>query len=86
VFHILSREAQDVPILNGRVDAAKVELLLTHVVPAGTVDHAFVCGPGTMLDDAQAVLKRLGLATSRSTSNASRRRRAAAEGPSRRRS
>jgi ring-1,2-phenylacetyl-CoA epoxidase subunit PaaE len=61
VFHILSREAQDVPILNGRVDAAKVELLLTHVVPAGTVDHAFVCGPGTMLDDAQAVLKRLGL-------------------------
>jgi ring-1,2-phenylacetyl-CoA epoxidase subunit PaaE len=61
VFHVLSREAQDISILNGRLDAAKIGLLLRTVVPAETVDHAFVCGPGTMLDEAETTLKSLGL-------------------------
>jgi ring-1,2-phenylacetyl-CoA epoxidase subunit PaaE len=65
VFHVLSREAQDVPVLNGRLDAAKISLLLRAVVPAETVDHAFVCGPGTMLDESERVLKALGLADDR---------------------
>ncbi|HKG82174.1 MAG TPA: 1,2-phenylacetyl-CoA epoxidase subunit PaaE [Beijerinckiaceae bacterium] len=61
VFHILSREAQDVPILNGRLDAKKIALLLRAVVPASEVDHVFVCGPSGMLEDAEAALKTLGL-------------------------
>jgi ring-1,2-phenylacetyl-CoA epoxidase subunit PaaE len=61
VFHILSREAQDVPILNGRLDGEKISLLLRTVLPAERVDHVFVCGPGTMLDDAEAALRRLGV-------------------------
>ena len=61
VFHVLSREAQDVPILNGRLDGEKISLLLRTVVPASSVDHVFVCGPGTMLDDAEAALKALGV-------------------------
>ena len=61
VFHILSREAQDVPILNGRLDAEKIALLLRAVVPASEVDHVFVCGPSGMLEDAEAALKTLGL-------------------------
>jgi ring-1,2-phenylacetyl-CoA epoxidase subunit PaaE len=61
VFHILSREAQDIPILNGRLDGEKIRLLLRTVVQAEGVDHAFICGPGTMLDEAEAALKALGL-------------------------
>ncbi len=61
VFHVLSQEQQDVPILNGRLDAAKVQLLMRHMVPAATVDHAFLCGPSGMSDEVEATLLELGL-------------------------
>src|SRR5919199_3400311 len=61
VFHVLSREAQDIPVLNGRLDGAKISLLLRTVVPAVVVDHAFICGPGTMIEEAEATLKALGV-------------------------
>ena len=61
VFHVLSQEQQDVPILNGRLDAAKIRLLLRHLVPAAAVDHAFVCGPAGMSEEGEATLLQLGL-------------------------
>lgn len=61
VFHVLSQEQQDIPILNGRLDEAKVRLLLRHMVPAATVDHAFICGPAAMSDAVEATLLDLGL-------------------------
>ncbi|MFG1346228.1 1,2-phenylacetyl-CoA epoxidase subunit PaaE [Xanthobacter autotrophicus DSM 431] len=61
VFHVLSREEQDVPVLNGRLDGEKVRLLLSVMVPAAAVDHAFVCGPAGMIDDLEGTLKDLGL-------------------------
>ena len=61
VFYVLSQEQQDVPVLNGRLDAAKVRLLLRHVVPAAIIDHAFICGPAAMSDEVAATLLGLGL-------------------------
>ncbi len=61
VFHVLSQEQQDIPILNGRLDGAKVRLLLRHLVPVGMVDHAFLCGPAGMSDEVEATLLDLGL-------------------------
>ena len=61
VFHVLSQEQQDVPVLNGRLDMEKVRLLLRHLVPAQTIDHAFVCGPTGMIDEVEATLAGLGL-------------------------
>ncbi|MFD2235978.1 1,2-phenylacetyl-CoA epoxidase subunit PaaE [Aureimonas populi] len=61
VFHILSREEQDVPILNGRLDAEKVRVLLTSLVPASAVDHVFVCGPAGMSDEVEAACREMGL-------------------------
>jgi ring-1,2-phenylacetyl-CoA epoxidase subunit PaaE len=61
VFHVLSREQQDVPVLNGRLDAGKARLLLRYVVPVETVDHAFICGPAGMIDEIEATLLDLGL-------------------------
>ena len=50
VFHVLSREQQDIEMLNGHLDAAKVGVLMRSVVPAATVDQAFVCGPQPMIE------------------------------------
>lgn len=65
IFHVLSQEEQDVAALNGRLDGDKVRLLLSTLVPAAAVDHAFVCGPAGMIDDVEATLKDLGLGADR---------------------
>ncbi len=65
VFHVLSQEQQDVPILTGRLDPPKVRLLLRHIVPAAIVDHAFVCGPEGMSEAVAATLRELGLPEAR---------------------
>jgi ring-1,2-phenylacetyl-CoA epoxidase subunit PaaE len=61
VFHILSREQQDVPALNGRLDADTVRRLLRSLLPVGLVDQVLVCGPQPMIEGAAAVLLDLGL-------------------------
>ena len=61
LFYVLSREAQDLPALNGRLDGEKARLLLRSLVPAAMVDHAFLCGPTEMSEDIEAALKDLGL-------------------------
>ncbi len=65
VTHILSREAQDVAVLNGRLDGDKIRRLVPTLVPPATVDHAFVCGPGAMIDDATTALQSLGIPPAR---------------------
>ena len=45
VFHVISGEEQDIPILHGRLDGEKVRVLLRSLVPASDVDHVFICGP-----------------------------------------
>lgn len=65
VTHVLSREAQDVAALSGRLDAAKIALLLRGIVPADRIDHAFICGPAALLDAAEQTLAALGVAPER---------------------
>ena len=65
VFHVLSQEEQDIPILHGRLDADRVRLLLRHIVPAARVDHVFLCGPAGMIDAAEPVLAELGIPADR---------------------
>lgn len=69
VFHVLSREQQDIDILNGHLDDAKIRLLLRAILPAGapadTIDHAFICGPAAMIDTTEATLRDLGLPPAR---------------------
>ena len=61
VFHVLSQEEQDIPVLNGRLDVAKTKLLLTHIVPASAVDHVFICGPLGMSEAVEVACAELGL-------------------------
>jgi ring-1,2-phenylacetyl-CoA epoxidase subunit PaaE len=65
VFHVLSREQQDIAMLNGHLDAEKVRVLMRSVVPVAGVDQAFVCGPQPMIEGLAAVLPELGMAPER---------------------
>jgi ring-1,2-phenylacetyl-CoA epoxidase subunit PaaE len=59
VVHVLSREAREVELFNGRLDAAKLRMLLPALVDVDTVDHWWLCGPLAMAVDAAAVLDEL---------------------------
>ncbi len=49
LVHVLSREAQDIDLLHGRIDRAKADALLSHWVDLENVDAVFVCGPDGMM-------------------------------------
>ncbi len=61
VFHVLSREQQDIPVLNGRLDSDKLRLLLRAVLPAAAIDQALVCGPQPMIEGLATTLRDLGI-------------------------
>ena len=65
VFHVISGEEQDIPILHGRLDGEKVRVLLRSLVPAGSVDHVFICGPTGMSEDIEATCRDIGIAEKR---------------------
>lgn len=65
VLHTLSREAQDVAALSGRLDGAKLRALLPGLVDPSAIDQAFLCGPEAMLDELPGVLAELGVAPER---------------------
>ena len=61
LIHLLSREAQEVELFNGRLDAAKLRELLPAVCDVTGIDHWWLCGPFGMVTDATAVLTELGV-------------------------
>jgi ring-1,2-phenylacetyl-CoA epoxidase subunit PaaE len=65
LFHVISGEEQDIPILHGRLDGEKVRVLLRSLVPASSVDHVFICGPTGMSEDIEATCRDIGIAAER---------------------
>ena len=65
VFHVISGEEQDIPILHGRLDGEKVRVLLRSLVPASDVDHVFICGPTGMSEDIETTCRDIGIAADR---------------------
>ncbi|MES2905897.1 MAG: 2Fe-2S iron-sulfur cluster-binding protein [Pseudomonadota bacterium] len=61
LVHVLSRESGDIEILNGRIDMERVGAILKAMMPAASISHVFMCGPGTMLDEVQNGLGSLGV-------------------------
>jgi ring-1,2-phenylacetyl-CoA epoxidase subunit PaaE len=59
--HVMSREAQDIELFNGRLDGPKVESLLTRWLRVRDIDYVFLCGPQTMIEDVVPTLERLGI-------------------------
>jgi ring-1,2-phenylacetyl-CoA epoxidase subunit PaaE len=65
LFHVISGEEQDIPILHGRLDGEKVRVLLRSLVPAASVDHVLICGPAGMSEDIEATCRAIGIAEDR---------------------
>ncbi len=61
LVHVLSREAQDIDLLHGRIDRAKAAALLAHWVGDDDIEAVFVCGPEGMMDAVAAALRDRGL-------------------------
>jgi ring-1,2-phenylacetyl-CoA epoxidase subunit PaaE len=56
LIHILSRQAQEVDLLQGRIDADKVRALVATLLPAASMDEVFICGPEAMIEATEAAL------------------------------
>jgi ring-1,2-phenylacetyl-CoA epoxidase subunit PaaE len=65
LVHVLSREAQEVDLFTGRLDAAKLRALLPVSVDVARVDDWWLCGPYGMVVDAVEVLREFGVAPER---------------------
>ncbi|MCG9917527.1 MAG: phenylacetate-CoA oxygenase/reductase subunit PaaK [Phenylobacterium sp.] len=62
VFHFLEEEDEDVELFNGRLDSAKVAEVLQRLVTPSTIDAAFICGPGPMMNAVELGLLDAGVA------------------------
>lgn len=62
LYHVLSEEAQEVDLFNGLLDQTKCAAFLDTLIPADSIDEAFICGPGPMMDAAEAALAAAGVA------------------------
>jgi len=62
IIHVFSREQQHAPLLNGRIDAAKLGALAEHLLDVPSYDEAFICGPEPMTLAVRDALVELGIA------------------------
>jgi ring-1,2-phenylacetyl-CoA epoxidase subunit PaaE len=60
LVHVLSREAQDIDLLHGRIDREKADALIAHWLELDDVDAVFVCGPDGMMRAVSDALKARG--------------------------
>jgi ring-1,2-phenylacetyl-CoA epoxidase subunit PaaE len=56
LIHILSRQAQESDLLEGRIDADKVRAIIDALLPVGSMDEVFICGPELMIETTEKAL------------------------------
>ena len=61
LIHVLSRQAQEVPLLEGRIDEAKVKEIVSRLLPAASMDEVFICGPEAMIEATEKALLEVGV-------------------------
>jgi ring-1,2-phenylacetyl-CoA epoxidase subunit PaaE len=61
IGHVLSREPRESELFSGRLDADRLAALVPALVDVPSADHWWLCGPLGMVEDAQKVLRGLGV-------------------------
>lgn len=61
MVHILSRQAQEVDLLQGRIDRDKVLAIVQALLPAASMDEVFICGPDAMISATEQALREAGV-------------------------
>jgi len=56
LIHILSRQAQEADLLQGRIDGDKVRAIIAALLPVGSMDEVFICGPEAMIEVTEKAL------------------------------
>lgn len=65
LLHTLSREAQEPPIANGRLDGAKLSQLFAALIDPKKLDQVYICGPGEMIASCADACTHAGIAAER---------------------
>jgi ring-1,2-phenylacetyl-CoA epoxidase subunit PaaE len=65
LIHVLSRQAQEVDLLQGRIDGAKVQAIIDTLLPVASMDEVFICGPEAMIDATEKALIAAGVPENR---------------------
>jgi ring-1,2-phenylacetyl-CoA epoxidase subunit PaaE len=65
LHHVFSGEDTELPLNSGVMNRDKLGLFLVRLVDAKRIDHAFVCGPYQMNDEAEAALLAAGVGEER---------------------
>ena len=65
LIHILSRQAQEVDLLQGRIDGDKVREIIRALLPVGSMDEVFICGPDEMISATESALVEAGVPADR---------------------
>jgi ring-1,2-phenylacetyl-CoA epoxidase subunit PaaE len=61
LYHVLSRQAQEIALFNGRLDGAKAREFFATLLPAHRIDEVFICGPESMIDEIEAAAHAAGI-------------------------
>ncbi|HTR30183.1 MAG TPA: 1,2-phenylacetyl-CoA epoxidase subunit PaaE [Puia sp.] len=61
IHHMLSREELDIPLYQGRIDAAKCDELCPRLIDLRFVDEVFLCGPEEMIFSVKGWLEAKGM-------------------------
>ena len=65
LIHILSSQAQEVDLLQGRIDEAKVQGIIKAFLPVASMDEVFICGPEGMIESTEKALLEAGVSAGR---------------------
>lgn len=65
LIHVLSRQAQEVDLLQGRIDGAKVQAIIDALLPVKSMDEVFICGPEAMIEAVEQALIAAGVPENR---------------------
>jgi ring-1,2-phenylacetyl-CoA epoxidase subunit PaaE len=65
LIHVLSRQAQEVDLLQGRISGPKVHAIIQSLLPAASMDEVFICGPESMIEATEKALIESGVPPNR---------------------
>ncbi len=65
LIHVLSRQAQEVDLLQGRIDGDKVRQIIASLLPVKSMDEVFICGPEAMIEATESALVEAGVPADR---------------------
>lgn len=61
VFHVLSREANEYPFLQGHINGEKCDTFFKYFIQPEGIDEVFICGPAPMIDAVRDAMESAGV-------------------------